>query len=44
LHAAELDFVHPVTGEEMSFEAALPADLETLAEALEAYDRALPGS
>ncbi len=30
LHAAELGFEHPVTGEEMQFEAPLPPDLETL--------------
>ena len=41
LHAAELGFEHPVTGEEMFFEAALPPDLEALAEALEPYDQAI---
>jgi 23S rRNA pseudouridine1911/1915/1917 synthase len=41
LHAAELGFEHPVTGEEMLFEAALPADLEALSEALEPYDQAV---
>ncbi len=40
LHAAELGFEHPVTGEEMLFDAALPADLEALAEALDPYNRA----
>jgi 23S rRNA pseudouridine1911/1915/1917 synthase len=40
LHAAELGFEHPVTGEEMFFEAELPADLATLEAALEAYDKA----
>ena len=40
LHAAELGFEHPVTHEEMFFEAALPPDLEALQEALEPYDRA----
>jgi 23S rRNA pseudouridine1911/1915/1917 synthase len=34
LHAAVLGFKHPVTGEEMRFESALPADIETLLEAL----------
>jgi 23S rRNA pseudouridine1911/1915/1917 synthase len=28
LHSARLSFSHPATGEEMSFESALPADLE----------------
>jgi len=40
LHAAELGFEHPTTGEEMFFDAPLPADLAELAAALEAYDRA----
>ena len=40
LHAAELGFEHPTTGEEMLFEAPLPDDLEALQEALEGYDRA----
>jgi 23S rRNA pseudouridine1911/1915/1917 synthase len=40
LHAAELGFEHPVTGEEMFFEAPLPPDLEALEEALEPYDKA----
>lgn len=31
LHAAELRFTHPRTGEEMTFEASLPADLEAAA-------------
>ncbi|MGH1367228.1 MAG: RluA family pseudouridine synthase [Maritimibacter sp.] len=30
LHAATLGFVHPVTGEELRFEAPLPDDIETL--------------
>ncbi|WP_170371441.1 RluA family pseudouridine synthase [Ruegeria arenilitoris] len=30
LHAAVLGFVHPVSGEEMRFEAALPRDIEAL--------------
>lgn len=34
LHAAELGFEHPVTGEEMMFESALPNDLSALARAL----------
>ena len=36
LHAFRLDFVHPVSGEAMRFEAPLPADLRTLIEALDA--------
>jgi 23S rRNA pseudouridine1911/1915/1917 synthase len=40
LHAAELGFEHPVTGEEMLFAADLPDDLQRLQDALEAYDRA----
>lgn len=28
LHAAELGFVHPETGDEMRFESPLPADME----------------
>src|SRR5262249_6608026 len=34
LHAAELGFVHPVTGEAMRWEMALPKDLEELLAAL----------
>jgi 23S rRNA pseudouridine1911/1915/1917 synthase len=40
LHAAELGFEHPVTGEEMFFEAPLPPDLEALEAALEDFDKA----
>jgi 23S rRNA pseudouridine1911/1915/1917 synthase len=36
LHAARLAFVHPVSGKEVSFEAPLPADFETLLQALRA--------
>jgi 23S rRNA pseudouridine1911/1915/1917 synthase len=36
LHAARLGFVHPVTGEEMSFEADLPKDMADLLAALRA--------
>jgi len=35
LHAAVLGFEHPVTGEELLFESALPADLQGLKDALE---------
>jgi 23S rRNA pseudouridine1911/1915/1917 synthase len=41
LHAAELGFEHPESGEEMAFEAPLPADLAALEAALEPYDKAL---
>ncbi|MGD9979697.1 MAG: RluA family pseudouridine synthase [Hyphomonadaceae bacterium] len=34
LHAAVLGFKHPVTGEELRFESALPADIGTLLEVL----------
>lgn len=40
LHAAELGFEHPVTGEEMLFQAPLPPDLAELQAALAPYDRA----
>ncbi len=41
LHAAELGFEHPATGEEMMFEADLPDDLQELEDALEDYNRAV---
>lgn len=34
LHAATLGFVHPVSGDEMSFDSPLPKDMERLLEAL----------
>ena len=34
LHAAELGFDHPATGERLRFEAPLPADMQSLLEAL----------
>jgi 23S rRNA pseudouridine1911/1915/1917 synthase len=34
LHAAVLGFVHPVSGEEMRFEAPMPSDMEALMEKL----------
>src|SRR5690554_2557870 len=40
LHAAQLGFEHPVSGDELQFEAPLPADLARLQEALEPWDRA----
>ena len=36
LHAATLGFTHPVTGEEMMFESALPADMARLVGSLRA--------
>jgi 23S rRNA pseudouridine1911/1915/1917 synthase len=36
LHAAELAFVHPVTGKRQHFQSALPADMARLVAALEA--------
>ncbi|OAM76134.1 RluA family pseudouridine synthase [Devosia elaeis] len=44
LHAAELGFEHPQTGEEMLFEAPLPDDLQELEDALESYDRSVARS
>jgi len=40
LHAAELGFEHPVTKEEMLFEAEMPEDLQALEDALGPYDKA----
>ena len=40
LHAAELGFEHPITGDEMFFAAPLPPDLAELAAALQPFDRA----
>jgi 23S rRNA pseudouridine1911/1915/1917 synthase len=34
LHAAELGFVHPVTGETLSFKSAVPSDMQELLSAL----------
>jgi 23S rRNA pseudouridine1911/1915/1917 synthase len=36
LHAASLGFKHPRTGRPISFEAALPADMQALLDAVEA--------
>jgi 23S rRNA pseudouridine1911/1915/1917 synthase len=30
LHAHEIGFIHPVSGEDMSFSSALPEDLQNL--------------
>jgi 23S rRNA pseudouridine1911/1915/1917 synthase len=43
LHASELGFEHPETGEELLFSAPFPDDLELLGAALEPYDRSRPG-
>ena len=40
LHAMTLGFVHPVTGQHLSFERELPADLATALAALRALDPA----
>jgi 23S rRNA pseudouridine1911/1915/1917 synthase len=40
LHAAELGFEHPVTGEELNFSSPLPSDLAALEAGLAPYDRA----
>jgi 23S rRNA pseudouridine1911/1915/1917 synthase len=37
LHARTLGFIHPVSGKEMFFEAALPADMEQVIEKWRAY-------
>jgi hypothetical protein len=34
LHAARLEFVHPVTGENIEVESPLPADLQTVLDGL----------
>ncbi|MBT9244159.1 RluA family pseudouridine synthase [Gemmobacter fulvus] len=36
LHAATLGFIHPLSGEELQFEAPLPADMQALVDALRA--------
>jgi 23S rRNA pseudouridine1911/1915/1917 synthase len=41
LHATELGFEHPGTGEEMMFEAELPDDLHSLDDALAEFDRSV---
>jgi 23S rRNA pseudouridine1911/1915/1917 synthase len=37
LHAKELGFTHPATGEKMFFESALPADIEAVLARWETY-------
>ncbi len=44
LHAAEIVFSHPLTGEEMSFSAPLHADMNTLVENLRKYCPGKPNS
>lgn len=39
LHAADLGFAHPATGEEMDFHDPLPADMQGLLDALRAAER-----
>jgi 23S rRNA pseudouridine1911/1915/1917 synthase len=39
LHARSLGFVHPATGEPVSFESALPADMEDLIHTLDGMDQ-----
>src|SRR5262249_16454573 len=36
LHAAVLGFKHPITGEELRFQSAIPADMDALIKALRA--------
>jgi 23S rRNA pseudouridine1911/1915/1917 synthase len=43
LHAAELGFEHPITGERLHFSMPLPADLTTLLERLRKRTSAFPG-
>jgi 23S rRNA pseudouridine1911/1915/1917 synthase len=38
LHAADLGFVHPVTGEELMFSSPLPQDMEEIKTVLEEWD------
>ena len=42
LHAATLGFVHPTTGEAMSFEAPLPADMQHVLDRLRAVEGGTP--
>lgn len=46
LHAAEIGFIHPITGEELMFAMPLPADLSTLLDRLRVKkrDATLPGT
>ena len=42
LHACRLEFAHPITGEEMSFDSDLPADLQDFLDGLTATSSAVP--
>ena len=42
LHAARLGFVHPITGQQLRFEAALPPDMSAAWASLEGWAAALP--
>ena len=42
LHACQLEFAHPITGEEMSFESDLTADLQGFLDGLTATSSAVP--
>ena len=44
LHAAELEFAHPTSGETMAFTSALPADLAALEAELAHYDLSRPAT
>ncbi len=39
LHAAELGFIHPISGQNLRFEAALPADIRELIDELGRFNR-----
>jgi 23S rRNA pseudouridine1911/1915/1917 synthase len=43
LHAAELGFAHPSSGEELIFASPLPPDLQAVDDALQPFDRAVVG-
>ena len=43
LHAAQLEFTHPITGEELSFTSALPPDLDAALARARAGEQAVPG-
>ena len=44
LHAKELGFVHPLSGERMQFNSPLPADMEAAIERWRAYTKGMAGS
>jgi 23S rRNA pseudouridine1911/1915/1917 synthase len=39
LHAAELGFTHPISGQNLRFEAQLPADMRELIDELGRFNR-----